>query len=82
MDWSPEYLQALKQTFLGKKVEVVPGRPEYARFRGRIGQVKGVNYNGRVLVQFQGEDRAWYDLPPDALRVVSPTPTPNDEGSD
>lgn len=62
--------ELLKKRFGGKQVQIVDGFPQYARFAGRVGQVKGVNCNGRVIVQFEGEDRAWYDIPPEALRLL------------
>lgn len=67
----PEQFVVLHERFAGRQVEVCSGIPAYARFLGKVGQVKGVNWNGRVLVQFEGEDRAWYDLPPEVLRIVN-----------
>ncbi len=79
MQWQADW-GCLKTRFLGKQVRVVEQFPEYARFLDRVGLVKGVNCNGRVLVQFAGEDRAWYDIPPEALRVVGDAAARPDPG--
>jgi hypothetical protein len=51
----------LKETWSDKLVRVKPGRPEFARFEGRVGRVVTVNYGGRALVDFA--DGGWYDVP-------------------
>ena len=59
----PTYAEAqeLKRTWTDKFVRVRPGRPEYARFEGKVGRVVTVNYSGRAIVDFA--DGAWYDVP-------------------
>jgi hypothetical protein len=77
---TPETIEELKKRFLKKRVVVVAADPILARFRGRMGTVKGVTFNRRILVQFDGEDRSWYDLPPEVLQVteaVSEHPDPS-----
>ena len=66
----PEEIERLKKQFLNKRVKVVANAPEFARFWGRIGTVKAVTFNCRVLVQFDGEDRSRYDLPPEVLQLA------------
>ncbi len=68
----PAAVDALKRTWTDALVRVVPGRPEYARFDGKVGRVVTVNQAGRALVDFA--DGAWYDLPAsaDCLAVVPP----------
>ena len=67
----PERIEKLKQEYTDKYVAVDEKRPVLARFQGMIGQVKTINFNGRALVEFDGqEDRGWYDVELDYLRVV------------
>jgi len=66
----PEEVEKLKQQYTGRHVLVDEHRPELARFAGRLGQVKTVNFSGRALVQFEGIDVAWYDIELDYLKVV------------
>jgi hypothetical protein len=72
----PTFAEAedLKRTWTDKFVRVRPGRPEYARFEGKVGRVVTVNYGGKAIVDFA--DGAWYDIPASAdyLEVV-----PDDE---
>ncbi|OHB83241.1 MAG: hypothetical protein A2V98_01890 [Planctomycetes bacterium RBG_16_64_12] len=74
----PERIATLKGEYTDKYVVVDDGRPELARFKGMVGQVKTVNFNGRALVQFDGNDnRGWYDIELDYLKVVDkPEPKP------
>ncbi len=58
---TPEEIDALRQEWTDQYVEVVSDRPDLQRFVGRVGRVVTVNFNGRLLVDFQ--DGAWYDLP-------------------
>ncbi len=67
---TPEEIEELKERFLNNRVVVVAADPTLARFRGRMGTVKGVTFNRRILVQFDGEDRSWYDLPPEVLQLA------------
>jgi len=70
----PESTDELKKRFLKKRVVVVAADPTLARFQGRMGTVKGVTFNRRILVQFDGEDRSWYDLPPEVLNIADAVP--------
>jgi hypothetical protein len=73
---SAEGIDKLRQQLTDQYVVVQGDRPELARFQGQTGQVKTVNCNGRVLVQFDGfANRGWYDIAPDYLRIV-PKPEP------
>ncbi len=65
-----ERVEKLRQDYEGKRVRLVSERPELARFAGSEGWVKTINCNGRALVQFDGKDRSWYDIPLDELKVV------------
>ena len=60
MDTSSAGHEALKREWTDQYVEVNPGRPELARFRGVVGRVVTVNHNGKALVDFQ--DGGWYDI--------------------
>lgn len=72
-----ERIEKLRQEYADKQVVVDGDRPELARFTARIGQVKTINFNGRALVEFDGDDRGWYDLELDYLKVVDqPEPKP------
>jgi hypothetical protein len=72
---SPEQVESLKRQYTDKYVVVDAGRPELARFRHMTGQVKTVNMNGRLLVQFDGEaNRGWYDLTPESVTIVEKPP--------
>ena len=39
---------------------VKPERPELQRFKGIVGRVVTVNYNGKAIIDFQ--DGGWYDI--------------------
>lgn len=66
-------IQRLRLEYTDQYVVVDGRRPELARFKGKIGRVITINWNGRALVQFDsGSDRGWYDLDLDDLRVVEP----------
>jgi hypothetical protein len=69
----PTYAEAeeLKQTWTDKFVRVKPGRPDYERFKDKIGRVITVNFGGKALVDFA--DGAWYDIPAsdEYLEVIS-----------
>lgn len=66
-----EEIEALRRQWTDQYVMVKGDRPELARFQGKVGQVKTVNFNGRALVQFDADsNRAWYDIHPDYLQVV------------
>lgn len=79
-------IQSLRLEYTDQYVVVEGRRPDLARFKGKVGRVITINWNGRALVQFDsGSDRGWYDLDLDDLRVVEPpgsssggTDTPNE----
>jgi hypothetical protein len=74
----PEQVEQLRQQYTDKYVVADSDRPELARFKGVIGQVKTVNMSGRALVQFDADNnRGWYDIAVGDLRVVDkPPPKP------
>ena len=74
-------IENLKQQYTDKYVVVDAARPELARFRDIVGQVKTVNMSGRVLVEFLDyhANIGWYDVDPDYLKVVDkPAPKPQE----
>ncbi|MFH1268791.1 MAG: hypothetical protein ABIK89_23950 [Planctomycetota bacterium] len=74
----PERVETLRQEYTDKYVVVEGERPELARFRNVVGQVKTVNFSGRALVEFDGNNnRGRYDIELDYLKVVEkPEPKP------
>jgi len=66
----PDEVERLRERYTGQYVEVASQRPELARFQGQTGRIRTVNLNGLALVQFEGANQAWFDLPIDDLRVV------------
>src|SRR4029077_13739568 len=71
----------LKEKYTDKYVVVDAQRPELARFRDVVGQVKTVNMSGRALVEFLDYhvNIGWYDIDPSFLRVVDkPAPKPKE----
>lgn len=69
-----EQIEKLKQEYTDKFVEVDGDRPELARFKDVIGQVKTINMSGRALVEFLDyhQNIGWYDIALDYLRIVDP----------
>jgi len=65
-----ERIEKLKQEYAGQYVMIDSDRPELARLKNVLGQVRTVNFNGRALVEFDGADRTWYDLEIDYLKVI------------
>lgn len=65
-----ERVEKLRETYEGKRVKVASDRADLARFAGQEGCVRTINCNGRALVQFDGDDRSWYDVALDDLKVV------------
>jgi hypothetical protein len=59
----------LKAGFTDKSVEADRNVPELARFAGKTGKVITVNENKKVIVDF--DDGAWYDIPPEYLRITA-----------
>jgi hypothetical protein len=73
----PHEIEELQQQYTDQYVLVDAARPTLARFAGIPGQVKTVNMNGRALVQFDGPDPSWHDIPIDALTITDkPAPPP------
>lgn len=70
--------EKLKTAWTDKYVSFRKGIPELRRFDGLVGQVKTVNMNCRVLVEFDTPaDISWYDIDPQFLVVVD-LPVAND----
>lgn len=72
----PERVEQLRLEYTDQYVMVEGDSPQLARYRGRIGQVRTINLNGRALVEFES-DRGRYDLELDYLKVVD-QPKPKD----
>jgi len=68
MSW--KQIEELKRQYTDKYVVVDAALPELARFKDRLGQVKTVNMNGRALVEFAGDNRGWFDIAPEFLKIV------------
>ena len=64
-----ERVEKLRLEYTDQYVVVIDGLPQYARFKGKVGQVRTINVNGRALVEFEG-DRSRYDFELDYLKVV------------
>lgn len=63
--------EQLKREWTDKHVMVQGGVPELRRFNGLVGQVKTVNMNCRLLIEFDTPaDISWYDIDPQFLNVV------------
>lgn len=73
-----ERVERLKQEYTDRYVVADASRPELARFKGQVGQIKTINFNGRALVQFDADNnRGWYDIDLDFLKIVDkPEPKP------
>jgi len=71
-----EQIEEKKHHYTDKYVVVDTTRPELARFRGLVGQVKTVNMSGRALVEFMDYhlNIGWYDIDPAFLQVVDKPP--------
>jgi hypothetical protein len=71
-----DQIEKKKREYTDKYVMVDASRPELARFRDVVGQVKTVNMNGRVLVEFMDYhlNVGWYDIDPEFLKVVEKPP--------
>ena len=67
-----EQIEKLKSEYTEKYVIVHSDRPEFARFRKQVGQVKTVNTNGYALVEFIDfhKNTGWYPIDVDFLKVV------------
>jgi hypothetical protein len=53
-------IDELRSQWIDQYVMVKPERPELQRFKGIVGRVVTVNYNGKALIDFQ--DGGWYDI--------------------
>jgi hypothetical protein len=74
-----EQIENQKRQYTDKYVVVDGTRPELARFKDVVGQVKTVNMSGRALVEFLDYhlNIGWYDIDPQFLKVVDkPLPKP------
>ncbi|MCH2113867.1 MAG: hypothetical protein MK171_02995 [Pirellulales bacterium] len=72
-----EKIEKIKRQYTDKYVMVDGKRPELARFRELVGQVKTINMSGRALVEFQDYhlNISWFDIDLDYLKVVDkPSP--------
>jgi hypothetical protein len=65
-------VEQLKRQYTDKYVKVDAARPELARFRDVVGQVKTVNMSGRALVEFLDYhlNIGWFDIDLSCLTVV------------
>ncbi len=74
-------IDQLKHDWTDKYVVVDGARPELARFREVVGQVKTVNMSGRALVEFLDYhvNIGWYDIDLSFLKVVD-KPEPKAKG--
>lgn len=67
-----QHIEKLQREYSDKYVVVDAERPEFARFKNLVGQVKTVNMGGRALVEFLDYhlNVGWYDIDVDFLKVV------------
>ena len=74
----PQEVEKLKRQYTDQYVVVQAGRPELARFKGLVGQVKTVNMSERALVEFDADNNhGWFDIEPALLTIVDkPPPKP------
>ena len=64
--------EQLKREWTDQFVIIRKGVPELRRFDGLVGQVKTVNMNCRLLVQFETPaDISWYDIDPSFVNAVA-----------
>lgn len=65
-----ERAEQLKREWTDRQVLVAADVPELRRFQGRIGTVRTVNMNCRLLVEFDGPaDIGWYDIDPQYVEI-------------
>ena len=71
-----QQIDKIKEEYTDKYVVVDGNRPELARFKELVGQVKTVNMSGRALVEFMDYhlNIGWYDIGLDYLKVVDKPP--------
>jgi hypothetical protein len=53
-------IDELRSQWIDQYVMVKPERSELQRFKGIVGRVVTVNYNGKAIIDFQ--DGGWYDI--------------------
>lgn len=81
-DLDYDRIENLRLEYTDQYVTVNSPRPELARFKGKVGRVITINWNGRALVQFDSAvDRGWYDIDLDDLRVVDPPSSKTGQGA-
>jgi len=75
-----DHIEKIKREYTDKYVMVDGDRPELARFKGEVGQVKTVNMSGRALVEFVDYhlNIGRYDIDLDYLKVVD-KPAPKEK---
>ncbi len=75
-----EQIEKNKQEYTDKYVVADANRPELARFRDHVGQVRTVNMSGRALVEFIDYhlNIGWFDIDLDYLKVVD-KPAPKEK---
>ena len=75
-----EQIEKIKQEYTDKYVVADANRPELARFRDHVGQVRTVNMSGRALVEFVDYhlNIGWFDIDLDYLKVVD-KPAPKEK---
>jgi hypothetical protein len=67
-----EHIEQLKRDWTDKYVVVDGSLPELRRFVGLTGTVKTVNYSGRALVEFDGNNNiGWYDIDTKFLKQIA-----------
>jgi hypothetical protein len=77
--------EELKREWTDRHVVIRRGVPELQRFDGLIGQVRTVNMNCRLLIEFDTPaDISWYDIDPQFVTVVESVQAPpsSDESVD
>ncbi|MEO2013162.1 MAG: hypothetical protein ABGZ53_02205 [Fuerstiella sp.] len=63
--------EELKQEWTDRQVVIRSGIPELRRFDGLVGQVRTVNMNCRLLIEFAAPaDISWYDIDPQFVTIV------------
>lgn len=69
--------EELKREWTDRHVRTRKGIPELQRFDGLVGQVRTVNMNCRLLIEFDTPaDISWYDIDPQFVTLVESVQTP------
>jgi hypothetical protein len=77
--------EELKREWTDRHVRIRRGVPELQRFDGLVGQVRTVNMNCRLLIEFDTPaDISWYDIDPQFVTLVESVQAPpsSDESVD